>query len=304
MKAIVIHNYGGPEVLRYEDYPDPVAKSGEVLVKVAATSINPIDIKRRSGAMKEIFPIRFPGIVGVDVAGTVQKLGPGVNGWSVGDKVFAFADQTYGQLCAVKAVNLAKVPDGLDLVESAALPLVLTTGAQLISEGTGIKEGQTVLVIGAIGSVGRAAVFAAKERGAKVVAAVRAKHMVEAKSVGADWVISTEDNDAIAKLPAVDAVADTVAGETAQKFMGKVKSGGIFASVLPPPGNAKEYPSVKIVSVGAHPDSELILRLGQAVKEGKLKIPISRKVPLKDAAAAHAAIEGGLAGKILLLPQM
>jgi NADPH:quinone reductase-like Zn-dependent oxidoreductase len=146
-------------------------------------------------------------------------------------------------------------------------------------------------------------VFAAKERGAKVVAAVRAKHMVDAKSIGADWVISTEDDSAIAKLPAVEAVADTVAGETAQKFIGKVKSGGIFASVLPPPGNAKEYPSVKVVAVGAHPDSELILRLGRAVQQGKLKIPISRKLPLKDAAAGHAAIEGGVRGKVLLLAQ-
>ena len=131
MKAIVVHQYGGPEVLKFEDYPDPVPGSGEVLVRVAAASVRSIDYKRRAGLTKDFYPIHFPGLIGVDVAGTVVKLGPGVEGFSVGDQVFAMADNTYAELCVVKAAVLAKVPKGLDLIQAAALPLVTTTGNQL-----------------------------------------------------------------------------------------------------------------------------------------------------------------------------
>ena len=131
MKAIVVHQYGGPEVLKFEDYPDPVPGPGEVLVRVAAASVNPIDYKRRAGLTKDFYPIQFPGLIGVDMAGTVVKIGPGVEGFSVGDQVFAMADNTYAELCVVNAAVLAKVPKGLDLIQAAALPLVTMTGNQL-----------------------------------------------------------------------------------------------------------------------------------------------------------------------------
>ena len=123
MKAVVVHRYGGPEVLKFEEYPDPVPGPGEVLVRVAATSVNPIDYKRRAGLTKDFYPIQFPGLIGVDIAGTVVKIGPGVDGFSVGDQVFAMADNTYAELCVVKAAVLAKIPKGLDLIQAAALPL-------------------------------------------------------------------------------------------------------------------------------------------------------------------------------------
>ena len=169
MKAIVVHQYGGPEVLKFEDYPDPVPGAGEVLVRVAAASVNPIDYKRRAGLTKDFYPLQFPGLIGVDIAGTVFKLGPGVKGFSVGDQVFAMADNTYAELCVVKAAVLAKVPKGLDLIQAAALPLVTVTGNQLL-QATGIKAGQTVLVVGAAGNVGRSAVFTAKALGVTVIA--------------------------------------------------------------------------------------------------------------------------------------
>src|ERR1700731_2577240 len=172
MKAIVVHQYGGPEVLKFEEYPDPVAGPGEVLVRVAATSVNPIDYKRRAGLTKAFYPIKFPGLMGADVAGTVVAVGPGVEGFSRGDQVFALTADTYAELCVVKAAILAKVPKGLDLIQAAALPLVTTTANQLIS-ATGIKAGQTVLVVGAAGNVGRSAVFTAKQRGALVIAGLR-----------------------------------------------------------------------------------------------------------------------------------
>jgi NADPH:quinone reductase-like Zn-dependent oxidoreductase len=300
MKAIVVHQYGGPEVLKFEDYPDPVPGPGEVLVRVAATSVNPIDYKRRAGLTKSFYPLTFPALIGVDIAGTVVKLGPGVEGFSLGDQVFAMADNTYAELCVVKADVLAKVPKGLDLIRAAALPLVTTTGNQLMS-ATGIKAGQTVLVIGAAGNVGRSAVFTAKQRGAVVIAGVLKGQMDEAKTVGADRLVATDDDNAIANLPMLDAVADTVGGSTAEKLIAKVKPGGVYASVVEPPQNAASYPSVKVAHVFSKFDRKTLEFMAEAVRDGKLVIPISEELPLSEAAEAQAAAEKGGIGKILLV---
>src|SRR6202789_2424708 len=301
MKAIVVHEYGGPEVLKYEEYPDPVPGAGEVLVRVAAASVNPIDYKRRAGLTKDFYPITFPGLIGIDMAGTVVKLGPGVTGFSVGDQVFAMADNTYAELCVVKADVLAKVPRGLDLIEAAALPLVTVTGNQLLS-ATEIKAGQTVLVVGAVGNVGRSAVFTAKDRGATVIAGVLKRQTDEAKAVGADQVVATDDESAIANLPPLDAVADAVGGRTAEKLIAKVKAGGVYASVVEAPQNAAKYPSVKVVHVFSKFDRKTLEFMAEAVRDGKLIIPISQKLPLSKAAEAQATAEKGGVGKILLVP--
>jgi len=300
MKAIVVHQYGGPEVLKFEDYPDPVPGPGEVLVRVAATSVNPIDYKRRAGLTKDFYPMHFPGLIGVDMAGTAVKLGPGVEGFAVGDRVFAMADNTYAQLCVVKAAVLAKVPDGLDLIQAAALPLVTVTGNQLLA-ATGIKAGQTVLVVGAAGNVGRSAVFTAKDRGATVIAGVLKRQTDEAKTVGADQVVATDDDTAIASLPPLDAVADTVGGRTAEKLIARVKPGGVYASVVGAPQNAAQYQSVKMVHVFSKFDRKTLEYMAEAVRDGKLVIPISEKLPLSEAAEAQAAAEKGGIGKILLV---
>jgi NADPH:quinone reductase-like Zn-dependent oxidoreductase len=300
MKAIVVRAYGGPEVLKFEDYPDPIPGTGEVLVRVAAASVNPIDYKRRAGLTRDFYPIQFPGLIGVDIAGTVVKTGPKVEGFSVGDQVFAMADNTYAELCVVKAAALAKVPKGLDLIQAAALPLVTVTGNQLTS-ATGIKAGQTVLVVGAGGNVGRSAVFTGKQRGATVIAGVLKKQMDEAKTVGADQVVATDDDTAIVNLPPVDAVADTVGGGTAEKLIAKVKRGGVFATVVAPPQSASYYASVKVVHVFSKFDRETLEFMAEAVRDGKLVIPISQKLPLSEAAEAQATAEKGGTGKILLV---
>src|ERR1700729_1216529 len=300
MKAIVVHEYGGPEVLKFEEYPDPIPGAGEVLVRVAATSVNPIDYKRRAGLTKDFYPLKFPGLIGVDMSGTVVKLGPGVDGFAVGDQVFAMADNTYAQLCVVKAAALAKVPKGLDLIQAAALPLVTVTGNQLLA-ATGIKAGQTVLVVGAVGNVGRSAVFTAKQRGATVIAGVLKRQAAEAKAVGADQVVATDDDTAIANLAPLDAVADTVGGKTAEKLIAKVKPGGVYASVVEAPQNAGQYPSVKVVHVFSKFDRKTLEFMAEAVRDGRLVIPISQKLPLSEAAEAQAAAEKGGIGKILLV---
>jgi len=210
------------------------------------------------------------------------------------------AADTYAELCVVKAAILAKVPKGLDLIQAAALPLVTTTGNQLIS-ATGIKAGQTVLVVGAAGNVGRSAVFTAKQRGAAVIAGLRKSQINDAKTIGADQLVATDDDNAVASLPMLDVVADTVNGKTAEKLIAKVKPGGVFASVLGAPQNADKYPTVKVLPVYVAPDAKTLQFMAEAVRDGKLVIPISRKLPLSKAAEAQAAAEKGGVGKILLV---
>lgn len=301
MKAVVVHQYGGPEVLKWEEFPDPVPGPGEVLVRVAAASVNPIDYKRRAGLTKDYYPMQFPGLIGVDLSGTVVKIGPGVADFTAGNRVFAMADNTYAELCVVKADVLADVPEGLDLVQAAALPLVTTTGNQLLS-ATEIKAGQTVLVVGAVGNVGRSAVFTAKTRGATVIAGVLKRQIDEAKAVGADQAMATDDENALANLSPLDAVADTVGGRTAEKLIAKVKAGGVYSSVVGAPQNATEYPSVKVVQVWSKFDRRTLEFMAEAVRDGKLVIPIGPKMPMGEAAAAQAAAEKGGVGKILLVP--
>jgi len=177
---------------------------------------------------------------------------------------------------------------------------VTTTGNELVS-AAGIKEGQTVLVVGAAGNVGRSAVFTAKQRGAVVIAGLLKSQMDEAKTVGADQLVATDDDNAIANLPMLDVVADTVNGKTAEKLIAKVKPGGVFASVLGTPRNAEKYPAVKVVPVYATPDAKTLQFMAEAVRDGKLMIPISRKLPLSKAAEAQAAAEQGGIGKVLLV---
>jgi NADPH:quinone reductase-like Zn-dependent oxidoreductase len=302
MKAVVLHEYGPPSKLKYEDFPDPKAGAGEVLVSVQAVSINPVDYKIRSGAAKERFPVEFPAILGRDVAGVVRDLGEGVTGFAVGDRVFATTTKTYAELCVVKASDLAKIPEGLEMTKAAVVPLVSITGDQLMREATEAQKGQTILLTGATGSVGRCALFAALEIGAKVIAGVRKKQIDEAKGLGAVEAIDLDDDAAIAKLGMVDGVADTVGGKLGPKLLAKVKPGGIYGSVLGPPQDAALHPTVKIKAIQAHPDPKTIVHYAEALRDGKLVIPIERVMPLKDAAEAQAMTEKGGVGKIVLTP--
>jgi NADPH:quinone reductase-like Zn-dependent oxidoreductase len=301
MKAVVMHEYGGPEVLQYADYADPVPRTGEVLIRVAAAGINPVDLIQRSGGTKAYFPVEFPGIIGWDLSGTVLQLGEGVKDFLVGDKVFAWAFHTYAELCVAKTEILAKIPDGIDLVEAAALPLVTMTGSELISVASGIKRGQTILVSGAVGSVARAAVCTAKDKGAIVIAGVLEKQLQEAEGLGADQVVALDDENSFKALPAVDVVANTVRGKAAEQLLGKVKKNGTFASVTGVPDNAKDYPSVHCVAFVSKQDPQTLLYMANALKDGKLNIPVARKLPLKDARQGHTMVEKGAGGKVLLV---
>ena len=301
MRAVVLHEYGGPDKLKYEVVPDPVAGRGEVLVRVAAASVNPIDYKMRSGEMKKYLPLELPAILGRDLSGIVRGVGQGVSGFAPGDKVMATATNTYAELVVVKATDLALVPENLDLVHAAALPVVALAGQQLITRGTKIQAGQTVLVAGAVGGVGRSAVWTAKKAGAIVFAGVRKSQLKEAETLKADHVIALNDAAAMDKLGFIDAVADAVGGETANKLLAKVKQGGVFASVLGPPSDAKLHPTVRVEIIRSEPDAKTLRTLAEELVAGRFSIPIDRMVPLAEAGDAQAAAAKGGIGKILLL---
>jgi NADPH:quinone reductase-like Zn-dependent oxidoreductase len=302
MKAAVIHSYGGPEVLKYEDYPDPQPGPGEALVRVAAASVNPVDLREREGSTKDWRPVIFPGVLGWDLSGKVVALGEGVRDLAIGEKVFAWGYHTYAELCAVKADLLAKLPAGLDLVAAAALPLVSATGCQLISVAGEIRAGQTVLVSGANGAVGRCAVFTAKDRGCIVIAGVRLKDVNVASQLGADRVVALDDSAAMRALEPVDLVANCVRGPTATNLLAKVKSGGRFASVTGMPDGADAYQQVRIKAFVSNQDVGTYLYAAKGVVDGRLRIPIAEILPLSAAAEAHAKVEKGGVGKILLKP--
>ncbi len=302
MKASVLHQYGGPDQLKYEDFPDPKAGDGEVLVRVTATSINPVDWKMRSGAAKERFPLDFPAVLGRDIAGVVRETGPNVKGFGPGDYVMALGSASYAELAVVKASQLTRIPDGLDITTASALPLVVSTGEQLISRGANLQPGQTVLVSGAVGSVGRVAVYAALQLGAKVIAGVRKSQITEAKELGAMQVVALDDQDSVDSVGQLDAVADTVGGKVGAMLLGRVKDGGTFATTTAPPENSDQHAGVKVNRMMAEPDPSTLEKYAKAVREGKFKLPIGRMFPLSEAGEAQSLAEKGGVGKVLLLP--
>jgi NADPH:quinone reductase-like Zn-dependent oxidoreductase len=302
MKAVRIYQYGGPETLKYEEnVPDPVIGTDTVLIESAATSVNPIDWKVRSGARQKDFPLALPAILGRDVSGVVIAVGSEVRNFKAGDRVIAMADATYAQLVSVPSAMVTNLPDGVDQIDAAAIPLVSLTGDQLVRIATRAVAGQTILVSGALGSVGRAAVHAALKLGANVIVGVRARQLAEAENLGAHTVVALDDDDALGRLEDVDGVADTVGGEIAAKLLGKIKLGGRFgyASVLPE--NASNA-SVEVSRVFANPDPAKLHEFAEDIRDGKFVLPISRRTPLRDASVAHELLEKGGGGKIVLIP--
>jgi NADPH:quinone reductase-like Zn-dependent oxidoreductase len=302
MKAIVLHEYGPASLLTHEEVEDPKPTAGEVLVRVAATSINPADWRVRSGAVKDFRPVQFPYIPGLDLAGTVVEAGEGITGFEPGDRVMGVARQTYAQLCTVKATELVKIPAGLEMTTAAALPLVTITGDAMIRLGAKVQPGQTVLITGALGGVGRSAVFAASEIGARVIAGVRGKRLDAARQLpGVSEAIAIDDDDEIDKLGPVDCVADTVGGERASQLLARVKEGGTFGCFpMQNPRNAALHPTIQINVVVAPVNSATILHYAEAVRDGKLTIPVEHIMPLADAAEGQAIAEKGGSAKIIL----
>ena len=215
----------------------------------------------------------------------------------------AIASGAYAELCVVGAEQLVHAPEGLSLIDAAALPLVNLTGDQLIRLGAKAAPGETVLVTGALGGVGRSAVFAAAEIGAVVIAGVRRLRLAEALQLpGVAEAIAIDDDLAIEALPMLDAVADTVGGEIAAKLVGKVKRGGRFGCFPSTRAAVGDPEEIEVNSIFAQADAATTRRCAEAVRDGRLAIPISRIMPLAEAAAAQRIAEQGAGGKIILRP--
>ncbi len=305
MRAVVLHEYGGPEKLKFEDnVPEPQISGSTVLLAAAAASVNPIDWKLRSGMMQKNYPLSFPAILGRDVSGIVRAVGADVKHFKAGDRVLALSNKTYAELVAVDDSDVTHLPDGVDMAVAAAIPLISLTGDQLVRLATNVKKGQVLLITGALGSVGRAAVHTAKKIGAQVIAGVRGKELGDARSLGVSDALAIDDDQAIENFRLVDAIADTVGGEVAAKLIARVKQGGSFGyTAMLPESAAAKNPTVKITRVGARPDASKVREFADDMRDGKFVLPIGRRMPLRDAAEAHVLGQKGGIGKILLLAQ-
>jgi NADPH:quinone reductase-like Zn-dependent oxidoreductase len=302
MKAVVLHAYGGPEELRYEDSEVPEFGDNEVLVRVRATSVNPVDYKIRSGAAKARMPVDFPAILGRDLAGEVIDVGRNVTGFPKGMRVMALANGTYAEFTVAKADVLAPIPDALDFERAAALPLVVTTGAQLIERAVKPQPGWTVLVTGALGSVGRSAVHVARQHGVRVIAGVREKEKNQAAELAVDQVVAIDTEREIETLRDLDAIADTVGGPTIKRLFRSLKPGGVIGSVLGVPEGAREH-NIRVEAMMAMPDASRLYELADDNARNQFTIPIARTMKLEQAAEAHRLAEnGGVGGKIILVP--
>jgi len=300
MKAVVLIAYGGVDKLEVREVPDVKAGPNEIRVRMAGASINPIDWKLRSGAYHAMMPLTFPAILGRDASGVVVEIGFGVTAFKLGERVMGLVRGGYAEFVVASTDAWTEVPAKMDLVDAGALPLVLLTGAQLVDEALGSRAGDVVLVTGAVGSVGRAAVFAAKARGAEVWAGVRRAQVWNAAKLGAEGVVALDDETDIDKLSQVDSIADTVGGETIQRLIVKVRPGGVIGSVVGEPIGAKERGLV-VRGLWAHTDSARLAELAQAVADGALVIPIAKRFPLSQARDAQELAENGAGGKVILM---
>ncbi len=302
MQAIVLSAYGDPSQLQLQERPEPEPGAGQLKVKVLSTSVNPVDYKLRSGALKQSMPLELPAVLGRDAAGEVVKVGAGVRGFAEGDRVFGLVNGGYAQYVVAATEAWAKIPEGLG-TDAGALPLISLTGDQL-AEATlrgRSAAGLTVLVTGAVGAVGRVAVWGIRRRGARVIAGVRQKQVSEAKDLGVEDVIALDEPADCARMPMIDAIADTIGGETTQRLLSRVRAGGSIGSVVGEPKGAKER-GLTVTAFLAHPDSARLEAVARAVAAGELAIPVAKRFPLQEAAAAHQLAERGGIGKLLLLP--
>ncbi len=246
-------------------------------------------------------PLKLPAILGRDVAGTVVRTGANVRNPQPGQKVIGLVNSSYAEYLTARADHLTVIPDGLELEDSAALPLVTTTGAQLVQH-IRPKPGDLLLVTGALGGVARTAVYVAKSQGARVIAGVKTEQKKAANSLAADQVVAIDNDKEIAQIPELDAIADTVDHDVIGKLIPKLKSGGVLGSVLGKPKEA-EGKNIRVEAFMATPDASLLRQMADAVRDGKLVIPIAKRMRLSQAGEAQTLAENGsVGGKILLIP--
>ena len=311
MKAVRFHEYGDPGVLRYEDVEQPVPGAGEVRIHVAATSFNSVDGNIRGGFMRGPIPVVLPHTPGLDVAGTVDALGEGVDGIEVGDEVVGFLPMdgtgAAAEYVLAPAGVLAPAPKSVPLPDAAALPVVGLTAWQALFDHGELQAGQRVLINGAGGAVGGYAVQLAKGAGAHVIATASPRSSDAVKTAGADEVIDhtvagvtesvTEPVDVVLNLAPIDP-AELAA------LAGLVRPGGVVVNTtvwMPAPTD--EERGVRGIDLYVRSDAEQLSRLVALIDRGELRVDVAQRVPLAELPAVHAqAAAGTLAGKVVVLP--
>ncbi|MGY6653565.1 NADP-dependent oxidoreductase [Amycolatopsis sp. TRM77291] len=311
MKAVRYHRYGGSEVLIHEEAERPTPAEGQVLVKVAATSFNPVDIGIRAGGLREVFPLTFPHVPGIEVAGTVAELGPGVDSHQVGDAVVAFlpmnADGAAAEYAIAPADALAAAPRTAELTDAAALPVGGLTALQALFDDARLKAGQSILVNGAGGSVGGYVVQLAHEAGATVTATSSPRHEERLRGYGADRIIGHLDftaNPFTADGGPFDVVVNlvpTTPEETAALVDLVADGGALVSTTTPPPENPAR--GVRTARVFVVSNADRLAELVSRVDAGTLRIHVADRRPLTDLPAVHdEAASGRLVGKTVLIP--
>lgn len=298
MRAMQFDEYGGPEVLHPADIDLPKVAPGWVRVRVAAAGVNPADFKWRQGMFRERIPLQLPHVVGYDVAGIVDAVGRGVNAFRLGDRIVASVRSGYSEFAVAEEKACAHLPAHLDFATGASLPCAALTGVQLIEDGIRPRAGETVLITGATGAVGRFATHAALTLGAQVIAAVRPAYFEEARRLGAREVVGLGIKGG--RIPSFDHVADTVGGPAVAELCRHLAAEGLIRTVsttsIDPTGVAATP-----TFFAYHPDGARLKRLLDDVVAGNIGMPIARRLPLISAPEAHRLMErGGLGGKIIL----
>jgi NADPH:quinone reductase-like Zn-dependent oxidoreductase len=292
MKAVRMHGYGGPEVLKYEDAPRPEAAEGEVLIKIHAAAVNPVDWKIRAGYMRGFRDYPLPFILGWDFSGVIEQVGPGVTGWKAGDEVYGRPDigrnGAYAEYIAVRASEIQHKPKTLDHVHSAAIPLAALTAWQAIFGAGQLQAGQKILIHAAAGGVGTFAVQLAKWKGAYVIGTASTRNHALLRQLGADELIDYTTTRFEDVVKDVDVVLDAMAGETRERSWQVLKKGGILVSILGQPSaeKAKEY-GVRPAGIFVQPNPVELKDLANLVDNGKLRPVIEAVLPLAEAARAH-----------------
>ncbi len=306
MKAIRFHTYGGPEVLVLEDAPRPEAAADELLIRVAAAGVNPLDWKVRAGHAKDWLQHQLPLIPGWDVSGTVAAMGTGVSGFKEGDEVFGMLDFTrngaYAEYAVARATEMARKPDAVNHVNAASLPIAALTAWQALFDVARLTPGQTVLIHGAAGGVGHFAVQLAKWKGAQVIATASARNSGFARELGADRVIDYQATRFEEAVRGVDVVLDTIGGDTQQRSWQALKKGGVLVATLgiATPQAARDF-GVRGEGVFVHADAGQLSQIAALIETKQLRSYISGTPPLAEAASAHEQSEAGhVRGKIVL----
>jgi len=306
MKAVRIHNYGGPEALQYEDAPHPQPEPGEVLVRVHAAGVNPIDWNVREGHMKDFWPHKFPLILGWDLSGVVEEVGARVSRFKEGDEVYSVPDPTrdgaYAQYIAVRQSELALKPKSLHHIRAAAVPLAALTAWQALFDVAQLQPGQRVLIHAGSGGVGHYAVQLAKWKGAYVFATASTKNQDLLRELGVDEPIdyTQQRYEDIARK--IDIVLDTLGGETQERSWTVLKRGGVLVSVVQPPSEhkAKEF-GVRAALLRAQPNGAQLAEIAKVIDARKLAPVIDRILPLSEVRRAHELSKSGhTRGKIVL----